>query len=72
MELPDKLEESRDGAATPVLLPNRESFRPGCFTHYAWTYFYPARNVFWFFFFLPWGCRKAEIAQDWQRGWLWH
>lgn len=48
MEPPDKLEESRDGAATPVLLPNRESFRPGCFKHYVWTYFYPAGNGFFF------------------------
>lgn len=35
MEPPDKLGEPRDGAGAPILLPNRESFRPGCFKHYA-------------------------------------
>lgn len=68
MEPPNKLEEARDGAATPVLLPNREGFRPACFKHYAWIYFYPVGNGF----FSPWAWRKAEIAQCWQEGWLWH
>lgn len=48
MKPPDELEKARDGAATPVLLPHREKFRAGCFKHYAWTYFYPARNGFFF------------------------
>lgn len=37
LEPPDELEEQRDGGATPVLVPNRESSRPGCFMLYAWT-----------------------------------
>lgn len=61
MEPPEELEEPRDGAATPVLLPNRERSSPGCLMLYAWTYLDPARNSFWGFFVgagepKGWGC----------------
>lgn len=50
MEPAEEQEEPRDGAATPVLLPNREGSRLGCTMLYTRTYLYPARNRFLFYF----------------------